>query len=170
MEGSWSTFGDRLKSSTSPAKGNSLQRGGGQKARSYFLNMPGDIDLKNKCGPVYQFLASHSWIEKVLHAWFSIDHTKGPYIVFTLSVNIRFQRTVGFLLVGGGGVYRKMVMNFLLLATLNFWDGPLWFDLMVEFVHAWIFNSIFRILVYGCMIISYQCHVNLLRPPVHIAH
>ncbi len=39
---------DRPKSSTSPAKGNSLQRGaGGQEAHSYFLDRPGDVDLKN---------------------------------------------------------------------------------------------------------------------------
>ncbi len=117
---------DRLKSSTSPAKGNSLQRGrGGQKARSYFFNTPGDVDLKNKCRPIYQFLASHSWLEKMLHTWFSWTTQNDHIIVFTLSVIIKFQRTVGFLLEGGGGVYRKMIMNFLLLSTLNFWDGPL---------------------------------------------
>ncbi len=31
---------------------------------------------------------------------------------------------VGFLLEGGGGVCSKLVMNFLLLATLNFMHGP----------------------------------------------
>ncbi len=39
---------DHPKSSTSPAKGNSLQRGaGGQEAHSYFLDRPGDVDFKN---------------------------------------------------------------------------------------------------------------------------
>ncbi len=43
-------------------------------------------------------------------------------------MNLEFQRTVGFFLEGvgqGGGVRQKMIMNFLLLATLNFSDGPL---------------------------------------------
>ncbi len=40
-------LGDRPKSSTSPAKGNSLQGGGGEEAHSYFLDRPGDVDFKN---------------------------------------------------------------------------------------------------------------------------
>ncbi len=60
-------FRDRLQSSMSPAKWNSLQRG----------------------------------------AW----ESKASFILFAFR--------------GGRGVYSKLVMNFLLLATLNFMDGPL---------------------------------------------
>ena len=66
--------------------------------------MPGDVDLKNKCEPVYHFLATiiAELSKYCIHV--SLWTTEEDHImVFKSSVNIQFQRTGGFLLEGGGG-------------------------------------------------------------------